>query len=293
MVTEPKGLQISGEVMEDLCWFDRANNKICYPQLAGVFLDMNMTAIISSEFAAWEQFRRDLGLGIHSGTDIPAPKRTPIYWDASNGFAIASGVAFGTGFGNRLVVLVTDHEGVQWLIGIAHMDDRPIPTVSKPVKRGNLVGYVGNSGTSTGPHMHIWIGRALDFDRTPGEEEGVVGEYAEFWRSPRDNDGRVTRLHDIRDFLVSDESLRPKFGPLFLPLPIVDGVHLVSIQRDVEIGVLEGNLHSYGISSMVTWDKGEIQQFHVGAPEFVWDDLLNEFPDGIVDEGTLTLLVKR
>jgi murein DD-endopeptidase MepM/ murein hydrolase activator NlpD len=94
---------------------------------------------------------------MHEGIDIAAGSGTPIYASAS-GTVIACG--YEGGYGN-LVVL--DHGG-----GLAtaygHQSSIAV-TCGQSVGRGQLVGYVGSTGRSTGPHVHFEVrvgGGAVD-----------------------------------------------------------------------------------------------------------------------------------
>ncbi|HVG16262.1 MAG TPA: peptidoglycan DD-metalloendopeptidase family protein [Chitinophagaceae bacterium] len=74
----------------------------------------------------------------------------------------------GGGGGNHLVI----HHG-KLVAGYAHMQKGSIPAkfLSKlaKVKKGELLGYAGNSGNSTGPHLHIDVKQYKD-NNTPGGE---------------------------------------------------------------------------------------------------------------------------
>lgn len=84
----------------------------------------------------------------HQGVDYAAPTGTPI-WAAGDGrvqFAGARG-----GYGNTVIV---DHgRGVTTLY--AHMSRFGKSGRSgRSVKQGEIIGYVGSTGASTGPHLH-------------------------------------------------------------------------------------------------------------------------------------------
>lgn len=87
---------------------------------------------------------------LHAGLDFTAPTGTPIYATA-DGVVQISG--FNTdGYGNKVVI---NHGfGYQTLYG--HMA-RVKAKVGQSVKRGEVIGYIGNTGKSTGPHCHYEV----------------------------------------------------------------------------------------------------------------------------------------
>lgn len=89
----------------------------------------------------------------HLGMDFTAPLGTPIYATA-DGTVRDAGFNTG-GFGNRVVI---NHGfGYETLYG--HMV-RIKARVGEKVKRGEVIGYVGNTGKSTGPHCHYEVHRS-------------------------------------------------------------------------------------------------------------------------------------
>ena len=95
-----------------------------------------------------------LSQGIHgwNGVDIAAPSGTPIY-AAAGGTVIVSRVgSWNGGYGNYVVI---DHgNGVQTLY--AHMNTDDV-SVGESVSRGQRIGTVGNTGQSTGYHLHFEV----------------------------------------------------------------------------------------------------------------------------------------
>jgi murein DD-endopeptidase MepM/ murein hydrolase activator NlpD len=85
----------------------------------------------------------------HEGMDFTAPVGTEIHATA-DGMVIER--EHDSGFGNKVVI---DHGfGYQTLYG--HMFDFHVKLGQK-VKRGDVIGYVGNTGLSTGPHLHYEV----------------------------------------------------------------------------------------------------------------------------------------
>jgi murein DD-endopeptidase MepM/ murein hydrolase activator NlpD len=89
---------------------------------------------------------------LHTGMDFTAPVGTEI---RATGNGVVSKVEFnGRGYGNNVVV--NHGYGYQTLYGhMSRMTVRP----GQRVNRGDIIGYVGNSGTSTGPHLHYEVHR--------------------------------------------------------------------------------------------------------------------------------------
>ena len=94
----------------------------------------------------------------HAGLDFSAPQGTPIYATANGVVRIAGNL--GNGFGNH--VIINHGYGYETLYG--HMFKINVKNGTR-VKRGEIIGWVGNTGKSTGPHCHYEVhknGRALD-----------------------------------------------------------------------------------------------------------------------------------
>lgn len=94
----------------------------------------------------------------HAGLDFTAPQGTPIYATANGVVRVAGNL--GNGFGNHVVV--NHGYGYETLYG--HMFKIKVKGGQR-VKRGEIIGWVGSTGKSTGPHCHYEVhknGRTLD-----------------------------------------------------------------------------------------------------------------------------------
>lgn len=94
----------------------------------------------------------------HAGLDFAAPQGTPIYATANGTIKVAGNL--GNGYGNHVVV--NHGYGYETLYG--HMF-KIVVRNGRQVKRGEILGYVGSTGKSTGPHLHYEVhknGRPLD-----------------------------------------------------------------------------------------------------------------------------------
>ena len=83
----------------------------------------------------------------HNGVDIAASTGTPVYAAGAGRVLLAE---FLLSVGNTVVI---DHGG--GLIGIYYHMDSVDTIVDKIVERGELIGTVGSTGYSTGPHLHF------------------------------------------------------------------------------------------------------------------------------------------
>lgn len=86
----------------------------------------------------------------HPGLDFAAPQGTPIYATADGTVTTAGNT--GNGYGNHVVI--NNGYGYETLFG--HMV-RVKVRVGQSVKRGEVIGWVGSTGKSTGPHCHYEV----------------------------------------------------------------------------------------------------------------------------------------
>lgn len=105
--------------------------------------------------------RRNLGLGtsgFHRGLDVAAPAGTPIYASRSGTVTFAGWSSRGYGYLTKIRHYGGDET---WY---AHQSDLAVE-VGQAVRQGDLLGWVGSTGISTGPHLHFELhrsGQALD-----------------------------------------------------------------------------------------------------------------------------------
>lgn len=86
---------------------------------------------------------------MHNGLDFTAPQGTPIY-ATGNGRVTMAGP--GTGTGNHVII----NHGYGYETVYMHMV-RVKARVGQQVKRGEVIGWVGSTGASTGPHCHYEV----------------------------------------------------------------------------------------------------------------------------------------
>jgi murein DD-endopeptidase MepM/ murein hydrolase activator NlpD len=87
---------------------------------------------------------------MHAGLDFAAPQGTPIYATANG--TVTTGGNTGNGYGNHVVI--NHGYGYETLYG--HMVKVKVGPGQK-VKRGEVIGWVGSTGKSTGPHCHYEV----------------------------------------------------------------------------------------------------------------------------------------
>lgn len=117
---------------------------------------------------------------MHHGMDFTADRGTPIYATGDGKVIKASR---GTGYGNMVII---DH-GFGYKTKYAHMS-KYNTRKGRYVKRGDIIGYVGNTGLSSGPHLHYEVHKndkpinPINFyhgDLTPEEYEIMLEKAAE------------------------------------------------------------------------------------------------------------------
>jgi len=87
----------------------------------------------------------------HTGVDITAPRGTPVYATADG---VVSRKQAQSGYGISVII----EHGYSYETLYAHLSKRVVKPGQK-VKRGELIGYVGSTGFSLGPHLHYEVWR--------------------------------------------------------------------------------------------------------------------------------------
>ncbi len=87
---------------------------------------------------------------MHAGLDFAAPQGTPIYATADGVVTLAGNT--GNGYGNHVVI----NHGYNYETLYGHMVRVKVRQGQK-VNRGEVIGWVGSTGKSTGPHCHYEV----------------------------------------------------------------------------------------------------------------------------------------
>jgi murein DD-endopeptidase MepM/ murein hydrolase activator NlpD len=90
----------------------------------------------------------------HSGIDIGAPMGAPVV-ATGNGTVVTAG--WMGGYGKAIII---QHNGVQQTL-YGHLSDISVQP-GQQIERGTVIGRVGSTGNSTGPHLHFEIRMATN-----------------------------------------------------------------------------------------------------------------------------------
>jgi len=99
--------------------------------------------------------RESQGLHDDNARDLAAPKGTPIMASADGEVVVARGSGYNGGYG-LYVVVAHNYNGKPIQTLYAHMS-KVVAVVGSKVKQGDVIGYVGSTGKSTGNHVHFSI----------------------------------------------------------------------------------------------------------------------------------------
>ena len=133
-----------------------ANVKVDYAKLSDILGTTNasISTIFRESGEAWSS-------KWHNGVDIAAVSGTPIKAAADGVVVNTDTVANDDGFGNRVILKHPDGRATVY----AHMVAPATVKVGQSVKKGQVIGNVGNTGKSYGAHLHLTM---LDnYDRNP------------------------------------------------------------------------------------------------------------------------------
>jgi murein DD-endopeptidase MepM/ murein hydrolase activator NlpD len=87
---------------------------------------------------------------MHTGKDLAAPEGTPVV-AALNGRVVSSGLAGGYG-----LAIEVEHDGPRRRTLYGHLSELYVRE-GQMVRQGDVIGRVGSTGLSTGPHLHFEV----------------------------------------------------------------------------------------------------------------------------------------
>jgi len=134
--------------------FDKINfyenqSEIFYNTLRDLPLGYPYNGIRSSDYGYRKNPFGGFSSEFHGGVDFKGPMGDPIY---ATGDGVVNRCDWYNGYGNAVVI---DHEsGYQSLFG--HLSSVNV-VQGQQIKAGDVIGFLGSTGRSTGPHLHYEI----------------------------------------------------------------------------------------------------------------------------------------
>lgn len=120
-------------------------------QYAGA--DIHCSLDFRCPLSSYKYITTQYGQGGHKGVDLAAPQGTPIYAAADGVVTVA---AYHYSYGNYVSIYHgSADDGNTYATLYAHMSQAPSVSTNQQVKKGDLIGYVGNTGYSFGNHLHL------------------------------------------------------------------------------------------------------------------------------------------
>lgn len=92
---------------------------------------------------------------IHGGIDLAVPEGTEV--TAASSGTIISISRSSSGYGNCIVISHGEIDGIVYKTRYAHLSSFANIHTGDTVEQGEVIGYSGNTGNSTGPHLHFEI----------------------------------------------------------------------------------------------------------------------------------------
>lgn len=177
-VLNPHQLEQAKEIKKKMGFFVSDLGRIALP------LEERYISLISSPFGQ----RKDPVTGelgkMHNGVDFACPTGTDVF-AMKSGKVIAAGwwsTNHSSGYGKYIMIMHEDVDGKKNSTIYAHLDEILVK-LKDQVKIGQKIALSGNTGKSTGPHLHFELrfdDRAVDpmdylsgEEDSPGEEEEI------------------------------------------------------------------------------------------------------------------------
>ncbi len=125
---------------------DEPSSGFIYP-----LADYRRTQAFGCSNLGFYSFNEDYGCPLHDGLDLAAPSGTPILAAGSGTVVTAGWCNCGLGY----YVEIDHGDGITTLYG--HMASQPYVSAGETVSQGEVIGPVGSTGISTGPHTHFMV----------------------------------------------------------------------------------------------------------------------------------------
>jgi murein DD-endopeptidase MepM/ murein hydrolase activator NlpD len=139
----------------------------------------------------------------HTGIDMPAPRWTPVL-AAADGVVVWSGVGLFGHYVNKddpygMAVSIRHDFGFYGkpiFTAYAHMDELDV-IVGEHVRKGQMIGRIGDTGKATGPHLH--------FEVREGEDSFFMTRNPQLWIAPPEGYGVLAGKIESSDYVTLEK----------------------------------------------------------------------------------------
>jgi len=140
---------------------------------------------ISQFFGENPDMYKKFNLNGHNGIDIAVPVGTPVFAPCDGMLTFGADKYLGT-----YVVIVNHRPYKKIKVILAHLSKVELPT-ERMVNMGEMVGLSGNTGNSTGPHLHMTVKRVNGGGQTIDTDNGFRGaedfyDHLIYWKGAGD-----------------------------------------------------------------------------------------------------------
>ena len=163
------------------------------------------------DFVSSIYVKGDNGVRMHAALDLVRRQGATAGQEVK---AIALGIVVGDAWDKYSgYFIVLEHEG-GWRSTYRHLVTDAPPVVGQPVVQGQTIGYVGSTGLSSGPHLHIDLWHRQPQDPTAHAKVGWWAHDPELYLGQEDDDMGMTEAEKERmEALFSQVSyLRARLG---------------------------------------------------------------------------------
>lgn len=159
VVVAASGIQLVGDALASLNpvthlieIFDTKGNKIGD---VSVTTNWPTRGYVSDEFGTFDAFRQELGLGKHTGIDIA--NRNGLYGEAVTPFMQGTVMRVDMVDDDACGINVKLRHDYNITSTYCHLYQAVNLPKDTPVKPGDVIGYMGSTGASTGAHTHLQV----------------------------------------------------------------------------------------------------------------------------------------
>ncbi len=106
-----------------------------------------------------QEWHPGIDFGARIGTPIPAASTGVVVYSGYNGNA--DGMVAGASYGNTVIIKSIGSNGAPYYSLYAHLSGQRMPTLGAEIERGEIIGEVGMTGRTQGPHLHFELLNSL------------------------------------------------------------------------------------------------------------------------------------